>query len=43
MTNWIVALVTIVSLVSVGVAVWTLVDTRRRYYNEYVKRRGMPR
>ena len=39
MTIIIVLVTTIVSLMGVAFVAWSLINTRRRYYNEYVSRK----
>lgn len=33
------ALVGLAVVLGVGVAVWSFIDTRKKYYNEYIERR----
>ena len=40
MTTLIVSFTIAVGLVGVGVAVWSFIDTRKRYFNNYVIRKG---
>ena len=39
MTEILVILASIVAVTGIGIAVWSIVDTRRRYYKEYTNRR----
>lgn len=39
LTAIVVSVVIILALVGIGVAVWSIIDTRRRYYEEYLNRR----
>ena len=39
MTEILIAFASITATIGVGVAVWSIVDTRRRYYEEYNVRR----
>jgi hypothetical protein len=39
MTNYIIALTGIVGLIGVGVAIWSIIDTRNEYYKEYIDRK----
>jgi hypothetical protein len=31
---------TIISLMGLGFAIWTLIDTRKKYYNDFLKHRN---
>jgi len=40
MTAIIYILTTIVSIAGVALVAWTFIDTRKKYYNEFVKRKS---
>lgn len=40
MTAVLVTIGSIAVIVGVGVATWSIINTRKKYYNEYMKRKG---
>lgn len=39
MTTFIVATTTIIAIIGIGVAGWSIFDTRKKYFEDYVKRK----
>ena len=39
MTSFIVAMTVVISLIGVGVAIWSIISTRKKYYQEYMGRK----
>ena len=40
MTIFIIAMTVLLCIVGVSVVVWSIVDTRHKYYNDYLSRKG---
>ncbi len=40
MTTVIIIIGSVAAIVGVGVATWSIISTRKKYYNEYMKRKG---
>ena len=39
MISWILVLAGAVAMLGIGVAIWSIIDTRRKYYEEYLHRK----
>lgn len=40
LTEFIIAITVVLFVLGIGVAAWSLIDTRKRYYYEYKQRKG---
>ena len=40
MTNFIIAMTVLLCIVGISVVIWSIVDTRHKYYNNYLSRKG---
>lgn len=39
MTTLIVSLTTVLAIAGIGVVIWSLINTRKKYFNEYMDRK----
>ncbi len=39
MTNFIIAMTVFLCIVGISVVIWSIVDTRHKYYNDYLSRK----
>lgn len=40
MTAVIITIGSILAMAGIGISIWSIVSTRKKYYNEYMKRKG---